>query len=261
MLAAPGNILLEIGSHLLAHVVEAGGRARRSRRARRPRDRAARRAALPAALADRRDGRCGPPLSIEACFAPGFPEYRVHARGALGAATADLERGDLHLRAQLLRAHGPRALHDRRRRRGGAARSRPRAASRRRAREGRRARAPPTLSRPRSPARCARSTPASPGPASSTRASCRRAARTSSRSASRSARRPARRPGPLPASAAGPPARELDCETLVLGGNGFIGRALVAKAPRGRRGGARPRAAAAGLPDDPTAARRRAREP
>ncbi|HVH06925.1 MAG TPA: Gfo/Idh/MocA family oxidoreductase [Myxococcota bacterium] len=92
MLAEPGNILLEIGSHLLAHVVEVAGV---------PVDlavRADREITLPGGRRFVRrwriDAVCGPTaVAVEACFAPGFPEYRVHARGALGAATADLERG------------------------------------------------------------------------------------------------------------------------------------------------------------------------
>jgi nucleoside-diphosphate-sugar epimerase len=36
-------------------------------------------------------------VAIHASFAPGFPEYRLHARGALGSATADLERDTYRL--------------------------------------------------------------------------------------------------------------------------------------------------------------------
>ena len=91
MLAEPGNILLEIGAHLIAHALDLVGEPD----------------ALEVAADDeiplpggrrffRRwtiEGRKGrTSLSLRACFVPGFPEYRLHARGALAAATADLER-------------------------------------------------------------------------------------------------------------------------------------------------------------------------
>jgi len=90
MLAEPGNILLEIGSHLIAHLLELAGEP----------DSLAAAAENELALPEGRrfyrrwriDGRKGAAaIALQASFVPGFPEYRIHARGALGAATADLE--------------------------------------------------------------------------------------------------------------------------------------------------------------------------
>jgi predicted dehydrogenase/nucleoside-diphosphate-sugar epimerase len=220
MLAAPGNILLEIGSHLLAHVVEAAGV---------PRElavRADRALELPGGRRFLRrwriDGTAsGAAVSIDACFAPGFPEYRVHARGALGAATADLERGTYTFERSSF--------------------------------------APADLARfttaAATAAALALQTARGVADAVLAKAGARRPANpfeASIAGALRAFYAGLARPGDLdPRITAPRPARALDCETLVLGGNGFIGRALVSKL---LAGGAPVRVlsrTAAGLPEDP----------
>jgi nucleoside-diphosphate-sugar epimerase/predicted dehydrogenase/GT2 family glycosyltransferase len=97
MLAAPGNIALEIGSHLLASALELCGEP----------DRISATADAEATLPGGRrflrrwavDARAGgAAIRLRASFLPGFSEWRVHARGVLGAATADLEHGTYRVR-------------------------------------------------------------------------------------------------------------------------------------------------------------------
>jgi len=96
LLAEPGNILLEVGSHWIAHLLDLVGE---------PDSfavNAGNERALPAERRFYRRWRISArkgatAVAIDASFVPGFPEYRLHARGALGAATADLERDTYRL--------------------------------------------------------------------------------------------------------------------------------------------------------------------
>lgn len=97
MLRDPGNIMLEIGSHAVAHLLDLVGRPD-SLRVRRGNP-----TALPTGRTFYRrwqvDAERGRTLAeLRFSFVPGFPEQAIHARGLFGTATADLERNTYTLR-------------------------------------------------------------------------------------------------------------------------------------------------------------------
>jgi len=91
MLRDPRNIMLETGSHLVAHMLDLVGEP----------DEMEARAGNPIQLPTGRSfyrrwqvsAVKGPAaIGIECSFVPGFAEYNIHVRGSLAAATADIER-------------------------------------------------------------------------------------------------------------------------------------------------------------------------
>jgi predicted dehydrogenase/nucleoside-diphosphate-sugar epimerase len=97
MLRDPGNVMLEIGSHSAAHLLDLVGTP----------DSLQVRQELPIELptgrtffrrwhVDALKGRIAAELRFS--FLPGFAEHRVHVRGLLGSATADLDRNTYVLR-------------------------------------------------------------------------------------------------------------------------------------------------------------------
>ncbi len=104
MLREPQNILLEVGSHSVAHMLDLVG----------PAEVLAVQATNPVDLPNgsrffRRwrmeagSGSVG--VTMNFSFAPGFSEHTIHVRGSLGAATVDFERN-----AYLLHRHTPAGL-------------------------------------------------------------------------------------------------------------------------------------------------------
>ncbi len=103
MLRDPGNVMLEIGSHSVAHLLDLVGRPESLQL----------RHDLPIELPTGRTffrrwhvealkGRVAAELHFS--FIPGFAEHRIHARGLLGSATADLDRNTYSLRRHLPRS-------------------------------------------------------------------------------------------------------------------------------------------------------------
>lgn len=96
MLRDPRNIMLELGSHAIAHVLDlVGVPEEMSVAATNPVD-------LPGNHRFYRRwcvlGHCGQTsIDLRFSFGPGFPERSIHVRGSLGAATADLEDDTYHL--------------------------------------------------------------------------------------------------------------------------------------------------------------------
>src|SRR5579885_2695877 len=91
MLREPGHILLEIGSHSVAHLLDLAG----------PLEIVAARASNPLDLPGgvrffrrwRVEAGGGPVgVSLHFSFAPGFAEHTIHVRGSLASATVDFER-------------------------------------------------------------------------------------------------------------------------------------------------------------------------
>ena len=91
MLREPGNIMLEVGSHSVAHMLDLVG----------PLDIVAVQAVNPLDLpgggrffrrwrVEAGGGAVGVTLTFS--FAPGFTEHTIHVRGSLAAATVDFER-------------------------------------------------------------------------------------------------------------------------------------------------------------------------
>jgi predicted dehydrogenase/nucleoside-diphosphate-sugar epimerase len=90
MLRAPRNILVEIGSHSVAHMLDLAGEPDELRA------HASDSVALPTGLPFYRrwqvDAVRGPTaVVLHFSFAPGFSEYTIHVRGSLAAATVDFE--------------------------------------------------------------------------------------------------------------------------------------------------------------------------
>jgi nucleoside-diphosphate-sugar epimerase/predicted dehydrogenase len=104
MLREPGNILLEVGSHSVAHMLDLVGPAEVLEvRATNPLD-------LPNGARFYRRWRVeagrGPVgVTLGFSFAPGFSEHAIHVRGSLAAATVDFERN-----TYLLHRHTPTGL-------------------------------------------------------------------------------------------------------------------------------------------------------
>jgi predicted dehydrogenase/nucleoside-diphosphate-sugar epimerase len=103
VLRDPGNVMLEIGSHGVAHLLDLVGRP----------ESVEVRHELPIELpsgrtfhrrwqVEARRGRVAAELRFS--FLPGFAEHSVHARGLFGSATADLDRNTYVLRRHLPRA-------------------------------------------------------------------------------------------------------------------------------------------------------------
>jgi predicted dehydrogenase/nucleoside-diphosphate-sugar epimerase len=91
MLRDPRNILLETGSHLVAHMLDLAGEpdemeVRAASAIELPTGRSFFRRWLVEAVKD------AAAISLRFSFAPGFTEYNIHVRGSLAAATADIER-------------------------------------------------------------------------------------------------------------------------------------------------------------------------
>jgi predicted dehydrogenase/nucleoside-diphosphate-sugar epimerase len=92
MFREPGNIMLEVGSHSVAHMLDLLGTVElTSARATNGLD-------LPGHVRFYRrwqvDAKRGPTaITLFFSFVPGFSEHTIHVRGSLAAATADLERG------------------------------------------------------------------------------------------------------------------------------------------------------------------------
>jgi predicted dehydrogenase/nucleoside-diphosphate-sugar epimerase len=91
MLRDPRNIVLETGSHLVAHMLDLAGEP----------DEMDVRALNPIALPTGRSFyrrwqvnavKGAAAIHLHASFAPGFAEFNIHVRGTLAAATADIER-------------------------------------------------------------------------------------------------------------------------------------------------------------------------
>lgn len=95
MLAEPAHILLEIGSHWIAYLLELVGEPEAfDVTAEDPIELPGGRRFFRRWRIDARRGRTA--FALRASFAPGFSEHRVHVRGAFGAATADLEHDLYH---------------------------------------------------------------------------------------------------------------------------------------------------------------------
>jgi len=91
MLRDPRNIMLETGSHLVAHMLDLVGEPDEME------VRAGKPIILPTGRSFYRRWQVsavkGPTaIGIECSFVPGFAEYNIHVRGSLAAATADIER-------------------------------------------------------------------------------------------------------------------------------------------------------------------------
>ena len=104
MLREPGNILLEVGSHSVAHMLDLVGPAEvLGVQATNPLD-------LPSGSRFFRQWRveAGPGsvgVSLSFSFAPGFSEHTIHVRGSLASATVDFERN-----TYLLHHHTPTGM-------------------------------------------------------------------------------------------------------------------------------------------------------
>lgn len=103
MLRDPGNIMLEVGPHSMAHLVDLLGQpAAMDVKAGNPRR-------LPSGAIFYRRWQIGAwtdsaAAELSFSFVPGFAEHHIHVRGSLGSATADLERN-----TYVRRLHTPRA--------------------------------------------------------------------------------------------------------------------------------------------------------
>jgi predicted dehydrogenase/nucleoside-diphosphate-sugar epimerase len=91
MLRDPRNIMLETGSHLVAHMLDLVGEPEEME------VRAGNAINLPTGRSFYRRWQVravkgAAAISIECSFAPGFAEHNIHVRGSLAAATADIER-------------------------------------------------------------------------------------------------------------------------------------------------------------------------
>lgn len=91
MLREPGNVMLEIGSHAVASVLDLVGRPDDVRtRLGNPLDLPTGQKFYRRWLIDVQKGTTAVDLRLS--FVPGFAEYAIHVRGSLGAATVDFER-------------------------------------------------------------------------------------------------------------------------------------------------------------------------
>jgi nucleoside-diphosphate-sugar epimerase len=91
MLRDPRNIMLETGSHLVAHMLDLVGEPDEME------VRAGNAIKVPTGRSFYRRWQVGAvkgpvAIAIECSFAPGFAEHNIHVRGSLAAATADIER-------------------------------------------------------------------------------------------------------------------------------------------------------------------------
>ena len=91
MLRDPRNIMLETGSHLVAHMLDLAGEPEEME------VRAANAIELPTGQSFYRRWQVeavkgAAAISLRFSFVPGFAEYNIHVRGSLAAATADIER-------------------------------------------------------------------------------------------------------------------------------------------------------------------------
>jgi predicted dehydrogenase/nucleoside-diphosphate-sugar epimerase len=103
MLRDPGNVMLEIGSHSAAHLLDLLGRPESLRvRHDLPIELPTGRTFFRRWHVDALKGRVAAELRFS--FVPGFTEHAVHVRGLLGSATADLERNTYSLRRHLPRS-------------------------------------------------------------------------------------------------------------------------------------------------------------
>jgi nucleoside-diphosphate-sugar epimerase/predicted dehydrogenase len=104
MLCEPQNIMLEVGSHSMAHVLDLVGPSEIiSVHATNPLD-------LPSGVRFFRRWRVeagrGPTgVTLNFSFAPGFPEHSIHIRGSVASATVDFERNTYLLRRHTKFAH------------------------------------------------------------------------------------------------------------------------------------------------------------
>lgn len=102
MLRDPGNVVLEIGSHAVASVLDLVGRPDDVRtRLANPMDLPTGQKFYRRWLIDVQKGATAVDLRLS--FVPGFAEYAIHVRGSLGAATVDFERNTF-----VLQRHKPR---------------------------------------------------------------------------------------------------------------------------------------------------------
>ena len=96
MLRDPGNILLEIGSHSAAHVLDLLGKLDEMQvRASNPVDLPTGRKFYRRWQVDAFKDRTA--IDLRFSFVPGFSEYTIHVRGSLAAATVDFERNTYDL--------------------------------------------------------------------------------------------------------------------------------------------------------------------